>query len=435
VSDSQHEWTLTPIKESYLGLFDGPHATPPIASEGPIFLGIGNLRDDGHFDFSDVRHIDEQDFLKWTKRVTPSAGDIVFTYEATLNRYAIIPPGFRGCLGRRLALIRPNPSVVDTRFLFYSFFSPEWRETIARNIISGATVERIPLVKFPGFPIRLPPLQMQKQIANILSAYDGLIENNTRRIAILEEMARRIFEEWFIHFRAPGCEGLPMVDSAIGPMPQGWTLRKLGDLVDEGGGQIRTGPFGSQLHQSDYCSEGIPVVMPTDISSGRVDVSRIARISEETRDALSMHKLAQGDIVYGRRGDIGRKALIGPDQEGWLCGTGCIRVSVPKNLIEPLYIFYFLGRDDVRQRIAGQAIGATMPNLNTTIMRDVAVILPPKQLQAQFVEAAGDMDRLVRCLEQQNANLRAQRDLLLPKLISGEIDITAASASLKEAAE
>lgn len=253
MNDIHIDWQIVPIKDTYLDLFDGPHATPPLASDGPIFLGISNLTEDGHIDIDNVRHIDEKDFPRWTKRVMPRPGDIIFTYEATLNRYAIIPHGFRGCLGRRLALIRPNPSVTDTRFLFYSFFSPEWRETIARNTISGATVERIPLHKFPNFPIRLPPLHVQRRIGAALSAYDDLIENNTRRIAILEEIARRIFEEWFVHFRAPGCEGLPLVDSAIGSIPQGWMIRQLGELVDDAGGLIRTGPFGSQLHQSDYC--------------------------------------------------------------------------------------------------------------------------------------------------------------------------------------
>ncbi len=110
-------WVRVPVQEVYEGLYDGPHATPPEAENGPVFLGIGNITDDGHLDLQNVRHIAEEDFFRWTKRVTPQAGDIVFTYEATLNRYAIVPKDFRGCLGRRLALIRPNKSAVDTRFL------------------------------------------------------------------------------------------------------------------------------------------------------------------------------------------------------------------------------------------------------------------------------------------------------------------------------
>jgi type I restriction enzyme S subunit len=89
-----------PIESLWLGLYDGPHATPKPSGEGPIFLGIGNITEDGRLDLTDIRHA-EEDFGNWTKRVVPQAGDIVFTYEATLNRYALIPEGFRGCLGRR----------------------------------------------------------------------------------------------------------------------------------------------------------------------------------------------------------------------------------------------------------------------------------------------------------------------------------------------
>src|SRR5947209_5032340 len=130
-------WERVPIESAYLGLYDGPHATPKPASEGPIFLGIKNITEDGQLDLSEIRHISDEDFPAWTKRVQPHPGDIVFTYEATLNRYAILPEGFKGCLGRRLALIRPNPKQIDTSFLLYYFLGEEWRKTIANNMILG----------------------------------------------------------------------------------------------------------------------------------------------------------------------------------------------------------------------------------------------------------------------------------------------------------
>lgn len=97
-----------PIKDISIGIYDGPHATPPESTEGPIFLSIDNVTDEGRLDLSKVKLISERDFPKWTRRVTPKKDDIVFSYEATLHRYAILPDGFRGCLGRRMALVRPN---------------------------------------------------------------------------------------------------------------------------------------------------------------------------------------------------------------------------------------------------------------------------------------------------------------------------------------
>lgn len=103
-------WSMRPIKDVVEGVYDGPHSTPPAADEGPIFLGIKNITESGRLDLTSKRCISEADFSKWTRRVTPQAGDIVFSYEATLNLYALIPEGFRGCLGRRLALVRPIAS-------------------------------------------------------------------------------------------------------------------------------------------------------------------------------------------------------------------------------------------------------------------------------------------------------------------------------------
>ena len=149
-----------PIKDYALGIYDGPHATPQEASEGAVFLGIKNITDDGRLDFSEIRHVSESDLPRWTRRVVPSPGDVVFTYEATLHRYAVIPEGFRGCLGRRVALIRPNPKKANSRFLLYYFLSHEWRQVVEGNVISGATVDRVPLEKFPDFPVRLPTLPL-----------------------------------------------------------------------------------------------------------------------------------------------------------------------------------------------------------------------------------------------------------------------------------
>ncbi|MCB1975321.1 MAG: restriction endonuclease subunit S, partial [Burkholderiaceae bacterium] len=190
------------IREISVGVYDGPHATPELHDEGSaVFLGIPNLLPDGRIDVTAARWVAERDLAKWTRRVTPQPNDIVFTYEATLNRYAIIPDGFRCCLGRRTALIRPDPSQIDHRFLFYCFFSPRWRAQMEANTLTGATVDRIPLTTFPEFEVLVPDLQEQKRIAAVLSAYDDLIATNQRRIALLEDAARRLYREWFVHLR------------------------------------------------------------------------------------------------------------------------------------------------------------------------------------------------------------------------------------------
>ncbi len=178
-------------------------------------------------------------------------------------------------------------------------------------------------------------------------------------------------------------------------MPE-FVTRPLGDICDEGDGFIRTGPFGSQLHQSDYTKVGTPVVMPKDIIEDKVDESEIARISDEDLERLSQHRLDVGDIVYGRRGDIGRHALIPTGEQGWLCGTGCLRIHLgKKSPLIPAFLHYYLKKPEVIEWIYNQAIGATMPNLNTSILRSVVIQYPPIFVQQKIASILSVYDDLI----------------------------------------
>ncbi len=174
-----------------------------------------------------------------------------------------------------------------------------------------------------------------------------------------------------------------------------WRETTLGEVCDEVNGVIQTGPFGSQLHQSDYSEVGIPIVMPKDIVEGRIAADTVARVSAEHVERLSRHKLSAGDIVYGRRGDIGRQALIRPEQAGWMCGTGCLRLSLGKAVLDPLFLHYYLKQDDVVSWITNQAVGATMPNLNTGILRSVPVRLPPLPIPRRIAGILAAYDELI----------------------------------------
>jgi type I restriction enzyme S subunit len=178
-------------------------------------------------------------------------------------------------------------------------------------------------------------------------------------------------------------------------MMVGWSETTLGDVCNEVNGIIQTGPFGSQLHQSDYSPKGVPVVMPKDIVEGRIAIDSVARVSSEHVERLSRHKLHAGDIVYGRRGDIGRQALIRPEQEGWMCGTGCLRLGLGDSVLNPLFLHYYLRQDDVVGWITNQAVGATMPNLNTGILRSVPVRFPPLPVQQRIAGILSAYDELI----------------------------------------
>ncbi|GAB3285404.1 restriction endonuclease subunit S [Microbacterium lacusdiani] len=193
-----------------------------------------------------------------------------------------------------------------------------------------------------------------------------------------------------------------------------WRRATLGELEAENSGSIQTGPFGSQLHMSDYSTSGTPVVMPTNIRELRISEDGIARVSDDHVHRLSRHQLRAGDIVYSRRGDVEKCALITEREAGWLCGTGCLLVRVTGPTVDTRFLSYALSLPETRGWLSQRAVGATMPNLNTNILREVPVSLPPLPEQRAIAATLGALD------DKMESNRRAHR--LLWELMQAEWD-------------
>ena len=163
-------------------VFDGPHATPKTVDAGPVFLGISALQD-GRINLGETRHVTPEDFQRWTRRVKPKTDDVVFSYETRLGQAAIIPSGLQCCLGRRMGLVRVDRTRLDPRFFVYQYVSAPFREFLASRTVHGATVDRIPLKDFPSFPISLPRLEEQEQMAE---QFECLREESQRLRSIYE---------------------------------------------------------------------------------------------------------------------------------------------------------------------------------------------------------------------------------------------------------
>lgn len=171
-----------------------------------------------------------------------------------------------------------------------------------------------------------------------------------------------------------------------------WKRKTLGDISLS----IQTGPFGSQLHQSDYSDEGTPVVMPKDLVNGTVSEESIARVSKEHVERLGKHKIQEGDILYSRRGDVGRCAFTAEREVGWLCGTGCLKVRVDKEEAEPKFVFYQLQKAETIGWVINHAVGSTMLNLNTSILSAVPVDIPEIETQRKIVNILAAYDQLIK---------------------------------------
>ena len=174
-----------------------------------------------------------------------------------------------------------------------------------------------------------------------------------------------------------------------------WSAATLGDVVERDGGLIQTGPFGSQLHQSDYVTEGIPVIMPKDIADGRIDADSVARVSEQTASRLSRHQLQPRTIVLPRRGEITKRAFIREDQTGWLCGTGCLQIVLDGKHLLPEYLYYYMEQQEVAGWLEQHAVGTTMLNLSAAIVTELPLKYPAPAVQCRIADILSAYDDLI----------------------------------------
>lgn len=204
-------------------------------------------------------------------------------------------------------------------------------------------------------------------------------------------------------------------------MPE-WRAMTLGDICTEAGGGVQTGPFGSQLHAADYVADGTPSVMPQNIGDNRIDPHGISRVALADMERLERYRLKAGDIVYSRRGDVERRALVRRENEGWLCGTGCLRVRIgDQSVHDSRFVSYALGANESRHWIVRHAVGATMLNLNTSILSSVPLMVPKLVTQRSIADLLEAFDDKVE------ANSRTST--LAHQLISAKFEATIQSGS------
>jgi len=187
-----------------------------------------------------------------------------------------------------------------------------------------------------------------------------------------------------------------------------WKECKLEDLA-----KIQTGPFGSQLHASDYVTVGIPNIMPTNIGQ-RLDIrtDQIVYVDPKDIERLKKYKVVENDIVYSRRGDVEKCAFITEQQDGWLCGTGCLRIRFSSPQVLPKFVAYYLSTPDIKSWVLNSAVGTTMPNLNSGILTKLPLRIPEKKIQKQILNTLSSLDDKIDLLHRQNKILEAMAETL-----------------------
>ena len=378
------------------------------------------------------------------KRTQLEGNELLITLVGNPGECVVVKPEMVGWNpARAIAVIRLKEPELRT-YLKAVLESRAGRHLI--DAVLNTTVQKtLNLKDIRKLPIPLPSSSTIKEISEFSEALTDHITLLRETNATLEAIAQALFKSWFVDFdpvrakmegRAP--EGMDEATSALFPdaleeselgwVPKGWRMSHLADLTSAHHGSIQTGPFGSQLHASDYVEFGVPVVMPKDIKDRRAMTDSVARVAQEDADRLSRHKLMAGDIVFSRRGDVERHALITEREAGWLCGTGCLLLRPGKSWRSSTFLSMALDAVQARTWLVQHAVGATMPNINTGILGSVPVLLPPDALLSAFEDVVSATE-LQRSYNSSTAEtLATLRDTLLPRLISGQLRLPEANA-------
>ena len=375
-------------------LFDGPHATPTRITDGPYFLNISSLNA-GRLDLSQSDHVSREQFDKWTKRVTPEDGDLLFSYETRLGEAALMPAGVEACLGRRMALLRPNRSLVDPQFLLYYYLSPTFQRLIEQHTIHGATVNRISLSTMGSWPVSIPPLKDQQAIAEVLGALDDKIAANTKLAATAHSLAALIYDE------STSSLGTVPMSTVLSPVLGGTPPRSREDYWS-----------GDQLWASakDITGAEFFTVVDTD-----------EKISTSAVKETKAKPLPSGSVILTARGTVGAVArLAAPASFNQSC-YGFVPGTVPPGVL----YFAIL---QATQRAKAIAHGSVFDTITMKTFDHLEFPDFERTAMAETEAKTAPLLDTITAAVLENHRLAATRDALLPQLMSGKLRVKDAEA-------
>ena len=375
-------------------------------SDGIPVVKIKNIKGDSTVDLTETDCVPESVLTKKLQKFVLKDGDILVAMTgATAGKVGKVRTDKPILLNQRVAKI--DPVGADHDFIWSVVSSAEYQEKFF-YLADGAAQPNMSGSQIEGVEIPFPPLPFQRRIAGILSAYDELIENNQRRIRILEDMARSLYREWFVHFRYHGHETVPLVDSPLGQIPLGWEVKKLGDIAIVNRAQINAKAAPDELLYIDIAS----------VSPGQIDSVTAYAFADAPGRARRV--VQHGDVLWSCvRPNRRSHALVMHPEANTIASTG---FSVLTAKTVPFTFLYFATTtDDFVSYLTNNASGAAYPAVTATTFEKAEILVPSSALLGRFGEATIALMEQAHTLQRQTANLRRTRDLLLPRLLSGQI--------------
>jgi type I restriction enzyme S subunit len=393
------------------GPFGSDLTTRDYVEEGVPVIRGANLPDDCSFKDDDFVFVREEkaDALK-ANNAHP--GDVVFTQRGTLGQVGLIPtePRFpRYLVSQSQMKLTVDPAKAEARFVFYFFRHPRTVQSIKNRAITSG-VPHINLGILREFKLPLPSLDTQREIVATLSAYDELMENNRRRMELLEESARLLYQEWFVRLRFPGHEHTLIING----IPEGWERKPLAALCES----IDYGHTAS----ADQEEVGPKFLRITDIVPNFIDWPAVPHCPIED-DRLEKFRLREGDIVIARTGaTVGYAKRLHKRHPDAVFASYLVRLRL-KPEADNLMVGVFVESDDFKSYVQSRVGGAAQPNANARVLAGAEILVPPPRIQRDFREFVEPLIDQREVLQWQNQKLRAARDMLLPRLMGGELGV------------
>ena len=385
-------------------IVDCPHSTARDEGKGFPLIRTPNIGR-GRFLLENVHRVSESVYNKRNARAVPKDDDIILAREAPAGNVAIIKNGVKMCLGQRTVLLRPNKEVVNPDFLTYFLLAPEQQYGLL-GTANGATVAHVNIPTIRNLKIKLPPLKTQERIGKILSAYDDLIENNQRQIKLLEEAVQRLYKEWFVDLRFPGHENTKITDG----IPEGWRMAVLSEIASVNKESI------SKQYPYDY----VDYIDIGAVSKGQIN--SVTRLSTKDAPGRAKRIAFDGDVLWGMvRPNLKSYALVFHPKETSVFSTGFAILHAEK--VPFSFLYCHVTQDEFVSYLINCTNGAAYPAVKPSHFENAVLLVPTDMVLSKFHSLVGQMFRQAEILEQKNQQAIEARDRLLPKLMSGEIEV------------
>jgi type I restriction enzyme, S subunit len=387
---------------------DCEHKTAPNQDLGIPLIRTPNIGR-GNLILGNVKRVSEEIFELWSRRGKPQPGDLIMAREAPVGNVAIVPKDLQVCLGQRTVLLRPDSKQVDSRYLNYLLNSNSVNSFLL-SLSNGATVGHLNVGDIRKLTLpKLPSLSIQNKISAVLSTYDDLIENNDRRITLLEKMAEEIYREWFVRLHFPGHEQITFHKG----IPEGWEVKRLSELV--------TTQYGYTASAEDQ-EIGPKFLRITDIVPNILDWENVpyCRVSDTE---IKKYLLCQGDIVVARTGaTVGYAKRIHKSHPASVFASYLVRLK-PKNSWDSIFLGIAIESNSFKNFISMFFTGSAQPQANAQVMTFFPLLYPTKHLIVKFNNFIEPILDQKEALYLKNSKLKQTRDRLLTRLISGKLSI------------